>query len=77
MENYKLSSDAEDDLYRIWLRCVKESGEAQAEKYYAAYFARFEQIAKQPRSYPAVNHIRKGYRLSANLQARARWRMVG
>ena len=61
---YKLSPDAETDLYRIWLRGVKVHGEAQADKYYAVFFERFEQIAKQPYSYSSVDFIRKGYRRS-------------
>ena len=64
MENYKLSLDAQADLTRIWLRGVQVHGEAQADKYYAAFFERFEQIAKQPYSYPSVDFIRKGYRRS-------------
>ena len=46
MATYKLSPDAEADLYRIWLRGVRVHGEAQADKYYAAFFERFEQIAE-------------------------------
>ena len=64
MGNYKLSPDAETDLYRIWVRGVQVHGEAQADKYYAAFFERFDQIAKQPHSYPSVDFIRKGYRRS-------------
>lgn len=30
---YKLTPDAEADLHRIWLRGVREYGEAQADKY--------------------------------------------
>lgn len=64
MANYKLSPNAENDLYRIWLRGVNDFGEAQADKYYNAFFDRFEQIAESPCLYQAVNHIREGYRRS-------------
>ena len=64
MTTYKLSPDAEADLYRIWLRGVREYGEAQADNYYNDFIARFEQIAEQPYLYQAVDYIREGYRRS-------------
>ncbi len=64
MGTYKLSSEAEDDLYRIWLRGVHEYGEPQADKYYYNFIKRFEQIAEQPYLYAAVDYIREGYRRS-------------
>jgi len=64
MANYKLSLAAEEDLYRIWLRGVREFGEAQADKYYNAFIERFEQIAEQPYLYQPVDYIREGYRRS-------------
>ena len=45
---YKITKDARDDLHRIWLRGLREYGEEQADKYFAAFFERFEQIAEQP-----------------------------
>ena len=62
--NYKLSSTAESDLYRIWLHGVQVHGEAQADRYFTAFFDRFEQLAEQPLSYPSVDFIREGYRPS-------------
>ncbi len=64
MGRYKLSPDAESDLYRIWLRGLREYSEAQADKYYYSLIERFEEIAEQPYLYQAVDHIRKGYRRS-------------
>jgi toxin ParE1/3/4 len=61
---YKLTPDAEADLHRIWLRGVRKHGEVQADKYYFAFFDRFEKIAEQPYLYQAVDHIRAGYRHS-------------
>ena len=62
MANYKLSEDAKADLIRIHQYGVRQFGETQADNYYFAFFNQFEKIAKQPLSYPEVNHIRKGYR---------------
>jgi toxin ParE1/3/4 len=64
MANYKISTDAEDDLYRIWLHGVSEFGEPQADKYYYDLISRFDVIADNPNLYPAVEYIRKGYRRS-------------
>lgn len=64
MGNYRLSEDAKADLKRIYWRGLREHGEAQADKYYNAFFDRFEQLAEQPLLYPAVDDIRAGYRRS-------------
>ena len=64
MVNYKISEDAKTDLIRIYRRGVRDHGEAQADKYYDAFFDRFEQLAEQPYLYPAVDNIRAGYRRS-------------
>jgi len=64
MGNYKLSKSAKADLKRIYRRGKIKHGEAQADKYYAAFITRFEQLAEQPNLYQAVDHIRKGYRRS-------------
>jgi len=58
---YKLSPDAEDDLYRIWVYGAQKFGIAQADKYYKAFFHQFNIIAKDPFLFPSVDHIRKGY----------------
>ena len=62
MGNYKLSEDAKNDLIRIHQHGVRRFGEAQADKYYLAFFDQFEQIAEKPYLYQAVDHIREGYR---------------
>ncbi|MEE9356321.1 MAG: type II toxin-antitoxin system RelE/ParE family toxin [Methylococcaceae bacterium] len=46
MGNYKLSEDAENDLIRIHQYGVIKHGETQADKYYFAFFDRFEKIAE-------------------------------
>ena len=64
MGNYRLSENAKADLTRIYRRGLREHGEVQADKYYNAFFDRFEQLAEQPLLYPLVNEIREGYRRS-------------
>ena len=64
MRTYKLSKEAEADLERIWLRGFKEYGLEQADKYYYAFFERFEELAENPYLYQAVDDIREGYRRS-------------
>ena len=64
MGNYRLSENAKADLTRIYRRGLREYGEAQADKYYEAFFERFEQLAEQPLLYQAVDDIRPGYRRS-------------
>jgi toxin ParE1/3/4 len=62
MANYKLSKAAELDLIRIHQYGVINFGELQADKYYFAFFEKFEKIAKQPHLFQTVYDIRKGYR---------------
>lgn len=64
MGAYKLSEDAKDDLIRIHQHGVLHYGEIQADKYYLAFFERFEQLAAEPYLYQAVDYIRHGYRRS-------------
>ena len=64
MGTYRLTEDAKSDLQRIYARGLREHGEANADSYYNAFFDRFEQLAAQPLSYPAVDDIRTGYRRS-------------
>lgn len=61
MAIYKLSPDAEDDLYRIWVYGAKKFGIIQADKYYNAFFHQFDLIAKDPFLFPSVDHIKSGY----------------
>lgn len=62
MGKYKLSEEAKADLIRIHHYGVRKFGEIQADKYFFAFFDQFELIASQPFLYPAVDHIRPGYR---------------
>ncbi|ESQ91304.1 hypothetical protein ABAC460_06985 [Asticcacaulis sp. AC460] len=64
MAAYKLNHAARDDIKRIYLRGVTDFGEVRSDSYYAALFDRFDTIAEKPYMYPAVDHIRDGYRRS-------------
>ncbi|MFT6201968.1 MAG: toxin ParE1/3/4 [Candidatus Endobugula sp.] len=64
MGSYKLSQDAKSDLKRIYRRGVLEFGEERADKYFDAFFIRFEEIAENPFQYQLVEHIKEGYRRS-------------
>ncbi len=62
MANYKLSENADDDLYRIWLYGMERWGIDRADQYIESMYQRFSEIAEQPLRYPSVNDIRVGYR---------------
>ncbi len=62
MGNYKLTPEAEEDLWRIYHWGFHEHGEAAADEYYSAFFDRFEQLAEQPLLYQSCDDIRQGYR---------------
>lgn len=64
MANYRISETAKADLRRIYRRGVRQHGEAQADRYYDAFFERFKLLAEQPCPYQAVDDIREGYRRS-------------
>jgi toxin ParE1/3/4 len=62
MASYKLSRLARTDLREIYSYGFQEYGEIQADRYFAELLVRFEQIAENPFLFPAVDHIREGYR---------------
>ena len=62
MGNYKLTPEAEQDLWRIYQWGFCKHGEAAADEYYNAFFDRFERLAEQPFLYQSCDDIRKGYR---------------
>ncbi len=51
----------ETDLKRIWNYGLERWGVEAADRYHAAFFRHFEQLAAQPLLYPAVDDIRDGY----------------
>ncbi len=77
MGNYKLSKDAQSDIIRIHQHGVRVYGEAQADEYFATFFDRFEQLAKQPLLYPAIEHIHEDYRASVCGADTIYYRIVG
>lgn len=64
MANYRLSEQADEDFESIYVYGLQNFGVAQADAYADGLEARFEQIAMQPALYPAIEHVRQGYRLS-------------
>lgn len=64
MADYRLSPNAECDLERIWFYGLDTWGLDAANEYIKGLYERFQQIADEPRRYPAVENIRAGYRRS-------------
>ena len=64
MAPYKLSMEAEEDIRRLYRHGIQNFGLAQADRYFDGLFTRFDELAKQPLRYPAVDEIREGYRRS-------------
>ena len=62
MRNYKLSSEAKEDLRRIYIYGYQNFGEAAADSYFGEFFQAFERISNNPQHYQSVDHIRPGYR---------------
>jgi toxin ParE1/3/4 len=64
MASYRLSEKADEDLSQLYEYGVIHYGQDRADRYYDGLIERFEQLAENPRLYPAVDHIRPGYRRS-------------
>lgn len=64
MACYKVSPEADEDIDRLWFFGLSRFGVAQADRYYYQLLSHFEDLAESPLLYPAVDHIRKGYRRS-------------
>ena len=47
---------------RIYMRGLREFGEAKADEYFHSLFDKFDEIANHPLMYPAVDDRRTGYR---------------
>ena len=62
--NYRLSENAKNDLIRIHQYGVYKFGEAQADKYFFAFFEQFKVIQSNPYLFPKVDYIKNGYRRS-------------
>jgi len=64
MGHYRLTPNAKDDLNHLWQYGLETYGETKADEYYYRFIERFRLLAEQPLLYPAVDHIRLGYRRS-------------
>ena len=64
MVNYRISPQAQADLYRIWLYGLEHWGIDKADQYQADFVERFKQLAAQPFLYAVIDDIGKGYRRS-------------
>ncbi|WP_422414190.1 type II toxin-antitoxin system RelE/ParE family toxin [Endozoicomonas sp. ALB122] len=64
MASYKLSNEAALDIGRILEFGIDNFGLDQAIHYHDSLQARLTELASFPLHYPAVEHIRKGYRMS-------------
>lgn len=64
MANYRLSKRADEDFESIYVFGLLNFGLMQADAYTDGLIQRSEQIAAQPALYPAIDHIRAGYRFS-------------
>ena len=62
MAEYRLSPAAERDLESIWKYTLREWGLEQADRYTDLLTAAFQVLAESPKSAPACDHIRQGYR---------------
>jgi toxin ParE1/3/4 len=63
MAEYRLSPAAERDLEGLWKYTRRVWGIEQAERYTDLLTAAFQVLAESPKSAPACDHIRQGYRL--------------
>ena len=61
---YRISKAAEEDLIGIALFGDEHFGIAQSNRYRDQLERRFSALAEQPLLYPAVDHLREGYRRS-------------
>ena len=64
MASYKLARAAEQDFENIFGFGIDTFGLDQALSYQNGMRQRFEKLVEQPKIYPAVDHIRAGYRRS-------------
>ena len=62
MAEYRLTPAAEQDLEAIWIHTAQHWSVAQASRYMDIMTAAFASLARSPRTAPACDHIRPGYR---------------
>ena len=64
MPKFRLTRAGEEDLIGIAHYGDEQFGEAQSNRYRDQLKQHFARLAQTPRLYPAVDHIRAGYRRS-------------
>ena len=62
MAEYRLTPAAERDLERIWTDTLRRWGREQANRYTDVLTAVFAELAQLPKTAPAYDQIRPGYR---------------
>lgn len=62
MAEYRLTPAARQDLENIWIYTRRQWGAEQANRYTDSLTAAFAELARSPRSVPACDYIRPGYR---------------
>ena len=62
MAEYRLTPAAEGDLEAIWTYTLQQWSAEQADRYIDTLTAAFEELAQSPKSAPACDQIRPGYR---------------
>ncbi|MCE2866835.1 MAG: type II toxin-antitoxin system RelE/ParE family toxin [Oxalobacteraceae bacterium] len=62
MAEYRLTPAAERDLELIWTYTLERWGAQQADRYIDTLAAAFEALSQSPKTAPACDHIRQGYR---------------
>ena len=62
MYSYYLSSEAKEDLKRIYYYGVSKFGINQADSYFNMFYDCFEKIEGNPFLFPSADHIKIGYR---------------
>lgn len=62
MAECRLSPVAERDLESIWTYTVRQWGVEQADRYVDFLTSAFAELADSPKTAPACDHIRSGYR---------------
>ncbi|MFZ3041189.1 MAG: type II toxin-antitoxin system RelE/ParE family toxin [Thiobacillus sp.] len=62
MAEYHLTPAAEHDLETIWTHTLERWGAGQTNHYTDILTAAFAELAQSPKTAPACDHIRAGYR---------------
>lgn len=62
MYSYYLSSEAKEDLRRIYYYGVGKFGVNQADNYFNMFYDCFDRIEGNPFLFPSADYIKKGYR---------------